>query len=259
MVPVKKKKMVPLTKGGKTSYKNQEKCHICEEKFCMDKDDKYYINRKKVKDHCHYTGKFRRAAHSKCNLNYKVPKDIPIIIHNASYDSSIMTHFIINQLAEEFKGELNCIGENMEKYITFSVPIKKEGDNNKKIAYKLRFIDSFRFMSTSLSELVDNMSGIFNSIECKSCIEKIKINSECCFVGLKNKRLIYKCKKCREEWKRPINELIENFSSVYQFCNSDLNKFVFLLRKGVYPYEHLDNWKNLIEIYYHLKKLFIVI
>ena len=59
----------------------------------------------------------------------------------------------------------------MEKYITFSVPIKKECDNGKKIAYKLRFIDSFRFMSTSLSELVDNMSVNFNSIECKSCTE----------------------------------------------------------------------------------------
>ena len=88
---------------------------------------------------------------SKCNLNIKIPKDIPIITHNASYD----THFIIHKLAEEFKGELNCIGENMEKYITFSVPIKKECDNGKTIAYKLRFIDSFRFMSTSLS--VDNV------------------------------------------------------------------------------------------------------
>ena len=48
------------------------------------------------------------------------------MVHNASYD----THFIINQLAEEFKGERNCIGENMEKYITLSVPIKKECDNN---------------------------------------------------------------------------------------------------------------------------------
>ena len=58
----------------------------------------------------------------------------------------------------------------MEKYITFSVPIMKECDNGKTIAYKLRFIDSFRFMSTSLADLVD-MSGKFNSIECKSCAE----------------------------------------------------------------------------------------
>ena len=86
--------------------KNKKSSHISEEKFCMDKDDENYINRKKVKDHCHYRGKFRGAAHSKCNLNNNVPKDIPII-HNASYD----THFIIDQLAEEFKGELNCIGE----------------------------------------------------------------------------------------------------------------------------------------------------
>ena len=135
----------------------------------------------------------------------------------------------------------------MEKYVTFSVPIKKEGDNDKKIAYKLRFIDSFRFMSTSLSELVDNMSGIFNSIECKSCIEKIKINSECCFVGLKNNRLIYKCKECKEEWKRPINKLIKNFPSVYQFCKGDLNQFVMLLRKGVYPYEYIDSWEKFDE------------
>ena len=59
----------------------------------------------------------------------------------------------------------------MEKYITFSVPIKKKCDNGKTIAYKLRFIDSFRFMSTSLSEIVDNMPGNFNSIKCKSCTE----------------------------------------------------------------------------------------
>ena len=103
----------------------------------------------------------------------------------------------------------------MEKYITFSVPIKKECDDGKTITRKLRFINSFRSMSTSLSELVDNMTGIFNSIECKSCIEKIKVNSEYCFVRLKNNKLIYKCKECKEEWKRPLNKLIENFPSIY--------------------------------------------
>ena len=62
----------------------------------------------------------------------------------------------------------------MEKYITFSVPIKKKCNDSKTITRKLRFIDSFRFMLASLSDLVDNMSRIFNSIECRSCMEKNK-------------------------------------------------------------------------------------
>ena len=85
---------------------------ICKEKFCD--DDK---NKKKVRDHCHFTGKFRGTAHSGCNLRYKVPKEIPIVFHTGStYDY----HFIIKKLAEEFKGEFECLGENTEKYITFS-------------------------------------------------------------------------------------------------------------------------------------------
>ena len=119
---------------------------------------------KKVKDHCHYTENFRGAAHNICNLKYKVPKEIPIITHNASYD----THFMLNQLAIELKGELNCNEDSVNNYITFSVPTEKEVINNngdkKTITYKLKFIDGFRFMSTSLLELVDNTSEIFNSV-----------------------------------------------------------------------------------------------
>ena len=54
-----------------------------------------------------------------------------------------------------------CLGQNTEKYVTFSVPIKKELDNGKTITYKLKFIDSFRIISTSLSSLVDNLSEIY--------------------------------------------------------------------------------------------------
>ena len=180
--------MIPLTKEKNKSYEEQEASHICEEKFCADEDDENYKNRKKVEDHCHYTGKLRGAAHSKCNLNYKVSKNIPIIIHNTSYD----THFIINQIAEEFKGELDSIGEKMEKYINFSVPINKKCDDGKKLIYRLTFVVSFTFMNVSLSDLVDDLSGrISNSIVCTKCMEREKINSECCFVGLKTDKLIY--------------------------------------------------------------------
>ena len=68
-------------------------------------------------------------------------------MHNGStYDY----HFIIKQLAKEFDGQFECLEENTKKYITFSVPVKKERDNSKTITYKLKLIDSFRFMSTSL-------------------------------------------------------------------------------------------------------------
>ena len=66
-------------------------------------------------------------------------------------------------------------------------------------------------------------------------------------------------KECRKEWKRPIEGLIEKFPSVYQFCSDDLNKFVLLLRRGVYRYENMDNWEKLMKPQYHLKKPFIVI
>ena len=66
----------------------------------------------KVRDHCHYAGKYRGAAHSKCDLRYRIPKEIPVVFHNGStYDY----HFIIKQLAKEFKGNFDCLGENTEK------------------------------------------------------------------------------------------------------------------------------------------------
>ena len=64
---------------------------------------------------------------------------------------------------------------------------------------------------------------------------------------LKNNRLIYRWKECKEEWKRPIEGLIRKFLSIIQFWNGGLNKFILLLRKGVYPYEDMDNWKKFDE------------
>ena len=77
--------------------------------------------------------------------NVKYQKKIPVVFHNGcTYDY----HFIIKELAKEFKGKFECLGGNTEKYITFSVPIEKEGDDGKPIVYKTKFVDSFRFVST---------------------------------------------------------------------------------------------------------------
>ena len=130
IVSYEQKEMMPLTDEEKESHKNQTICHICEKEFCTNKDDEKFKLMKKVRDHCHYTGKYRGAAHSICNLHYKIKKEILVVFHNGStYDY----HLIIKQIAKEFNSHFDCLGENTEKYITFSVPIAKEvndGEND---------------------------------------------------------------------------------------------------------------------------------
>ena len=95
------KSMDPLTEAEEESCKNQELCHICEKELCTDNSKEM----RKVRDHCHYTGKYRGAAHSKCNLNYKIVKGIPVLFHNGSVYGY---HFIIKYLAKKFKGNSEC-------------------------------------------------------------------------------------------------------------------------------------------------------
>ena len=140
--------MTSLTDKEKETHENQKICQICEQEFCTNENnEKEFKLKQKVRDHDHYTGKYKGAAHSICNLRYKIAKEIPVLFHNG-YTCDY--HFIIKQLAKEFKGNFDCLGENTEKYITFSVLIKKEFKNGKLIICKLKFIDSYRFMSTSL-------------------------------------------------------------------------------------------------------------
>ena len=99
-------------------------------------------------------------------------KKILIGSHNGSeYDY----HFIIKELPEEFRKQFTRLGENTKKYITFTVPIDKEvtrinktgKEITKNISYILQFIDSTRFMASSLSNLVNNLSEGIHIIKCK--------------------------------------------------------------------------------------------
>ena len=102
---------------------------------------------------------------------------------------------------KEFEGNFECLGENTEKYITFSVPIKKKIENKDlEIACKIKFIDSYRFMASSLSKLVDNISeGIHNNkwSDCVSNLYYIKITAE-----HKNEKLILECYNCKQRYKK---------------------------------------------------------
>ena len=224
MTYFKKKTMILLTKEEEDNYNKEITFYICKNDF----------NNDKVKDHhCHFTGKYRGAAHNTCNLRYKVPKNIPVIFHNGStYDY----HFIIKELASEFDGNFECLGENTEKYITFSVPLKKKIDNkNIDITYKIKFIDGFRFMTTLLSKLVDNLTDNIHNDKC------IKCKSNLCFVRAMNET--FKCIDCDKEYEKELNnELIGRFANTYKFCDNDLDKFIMLLQKGVYPNEYIDEW-----------------
>ena len=147
--------MTELTDVLKAEHKAAESCHICLKPFGNPEN-------RKVRDHCHYTGLYRGAAHNNCNMKYRIPDFVPIAFHNLSgYDA----HLFIRELGKKFdKDDIGVIAENKEKYISFnvSIPVKLAGvtDKNGKAVIKkvkLRFIDSCRFMASSLDKLASNL------------------------------------------------------------------------------------------------------
>ncbi|XP_022777514.1 uncharacterized protein LOC111318931 [Stylophora pistillata] len=144
------KKMI-FTDSDAVEFENATCCWLCREDFEEGKD--------KVRDHCHYTGKFRGAAHNSCNLKFQRPKFIPVVLHNlANYDA----HLFVRNLGVS-EGEIDCIPNNEEKYISFTKHVvvdKFFEEDNKLVDVKreLRFIDSFKFMPFSLDRLVANLA-----------------------------------------------------------------------------------------------------
>ena len=236
---LKTKNMLPLAKEELKSHHDAKVCYICGKRILekLSKSIKY----RKVRGHCHYTGKYRSAAHSICNLKFSVPNEIPVDFHNGS---NYYYHFIIKELENEFQGKFECLGENAEKYKIFSVPIEKEvteinKDGNESvvtISYKIKLIDSTRFMVTLLSKLADNLTEGIHTIKCKYCDCFLEYES------VKDNMIKYKCLSCNKDYSNKIDEeLKKRFKNTFKFSNNDINKFILLLRVGVYPHEYMDD------------------
>ncbi|XP_057308119.1 uncharacterized protein LOC130646005 [Hydractinia symbiolongicarpus] len=227
------KPMKPLTEAERKRHDEASKCHICRKPFdgCE--------NIRKVRDHCHYTGKYRGATHAICNLKYKIPGHIPVIFHNLSgYDA----HLFIRELGEKYDiQDIGCIAENTEKYISFNVKIKVPlggmgyGDGETYTTIEIRFIDSCRFMPSSLDKLASNLIGTNAAgMKCQqcadTCLEFQSIDAEY--------KVRFWCKNCNSNTTKQLHQdkIKENVPSMAKFIDKDYT-FRLMLRKGVHPYE----------------------
>ena len=144
-----RQKPLKLTQDEQKLFSKAKICHFCNKELLKDK----------VRDHCHFTGEYRGAAHNSCNLKCRKSFIFPVIFHNLqAYDA----HLFIKQLAS-LPGKLKCIPSTEEKYISFSKKVKvdeymsKKFDKMMPIYFEIRFIDSYKFLQTSLANLVSNL------------------------------------------------------------------------------------------------------
>ena len=161
-------KPMKITKKEQEQFSQASNCWICGNLLNL---------HDRVRDHCHFTGKYRGAAHNRCNLKYRKPNNISVFFHNlAGYDS----HLFIKKLNNTM-GPIDCIPNNEENYISFSKSIKtgeyknKNGETKDKY-FKIIFKDSFKFMALSLEKLVNNLSeDDFKNLEKYFTPEQVKL------------------------------------------------------------------------------------
>ena len=157
-----------ITEEEEEEFKQASNCWICRKKLNLED---------RVRDHCHYTGRYRGAAHNTCNLKYSKPNNISVFFHNLTgYDS----HLFIKKLGVT-EGNIDCIPNNEENYISFSKTIiageykNKRGETKNKY-FKIIFKDSMKFMASSMEALVNNLpKDAFKNLEKYFTPEQIKL------------------------------------------------------------------------------------
>ena len=149
--------------------------------------------------------------------------------------------------------------EKRRKYKTFSVPIETEvtkidKDCNESVvtvSYKIKFIDSARFMANSISNLVDSLAGRIHKTKCKDCDCFLEYESA------KGNLIKYKCLSCNKNYSNKLNEKWKKrFKNTFKLSDNDINKFILLLRNGVYPSEYMDDWLKFNETTLPEKEVF---
>ena len=227
-----------ISEEQQAAFVKATNCWICGDKLVTDKSHQDYKKKQPVRDHCHYTGKYQGPAHNECNRQFRKPKFTPIFFHNLSgYDS----HLFINNLGKT-QGNIKCIPNNEEKYISFSKDIVV--DKEKKVMHELRFLDSCKFMPSSLGTLVANITACS---KCESCCP-----GDCLKRYIKDGKIIqYKgiglCGNCRncllinKPCFKPITKHLRETRKIFG------KKTNFLTRKGAYPYDYVDNLDRLSE------------
>ena len=231
-------KPLRMTKENEQEFEKAKECHICDKKY-TEKDIR-------VRDHCHITGQYRGSAHQECNLKLRInPKEIkiPVIFHNLrGYDS----HFIMQEIGaivknntytkneKEIKMDINAIPNNMEKYMAFM------------LGNHLTFIDSFQFMSSSLENLVKNMTKCGKCDTCNpgKCIKR-SINSEGRIIQHKTSFPCGECINCKNSVKACITPNYDNL--IYTSKKFKGKKLDLMARKGVYPYDYMDSFDKFNE------------
>ena len=171
-------------------------------------------------------------------------------------------HFIIKELANKLEGQFECLKEKKENYKTFPVLIEKEirkvdKDGNEDIItifYKIKYIDSAKFMVSSLSNLLGNLAEKIHKIKGKECDCFLEYES------VKDSLIKYKCLSYNKDYSNKIDEeSTKRFGNMFKFSNNDINKFTLSLRKNAYHYEYIDEREKFDEISLPEKDYFLVI
>lgn len=228
---------IRMTRDDEQNFEKSTNCFICNKKFLS--------HEVKVKDHSHFTGIFRGAAHNDCNLNFKESNIVPVVFHNLNYD----LHFIIEKIATQLDGPVNIIPINSEKYISFTkkIYIPKFDEATKTRFHRIiqfRFIDSFRFMASSLADLASYLP------DDKFHILKLEFSSMSQEkLSLLRRKGVYPYDYITSMTKLKMNELPAKEHFYSRLSNDHISNSDYIHAQNIWRTFNIKNLKEYTELY----------